>query len=167
MQDLADELGIAKPTLYVHARTKGDILEGIFERVIREADEKIKDAVTTLALPEDQLKAVIVHWTTASIANKAYFMVFLADGRELPPRVTRYFRRWSGDVVDRIRDIIRAGQKRGDFDPTIDPTAATFGIIGASVWSSQWFSSDGPLSADDLADNLYRMLLAGLRQANG
>jgi TetR/AcrR family transcriptional regulator, cholesterol catabolism regulator len=162
MQHLADELGIAKPTLYAHARTKGDILEGIFERVIRDADEKLQATEAEAGHPEEQIRAIVFHWTHAAISTRAYFKVFLADERELPPRLARYFRRWAAEVIERIRTIIREGQRRGIFDPTIDPTSATFGIIGASVWASQWYSDEGPLSADDIAESLYRMMMHGL-----
>jgi AcrR family transcriptional regulator len=165
MQHLADELGIAKPTLYAHARTKGDILEGIFERVIRDADEKLKATEAQGERPAEQIRAVISHWTTAAICTRANFKVFIADERELPPRVARYFRRWSGEVIERIRQIIRDGQRRGDFDSSIDPTAATFGIIGASVWASQWYSDEGPLSADDIAESLYTLMMHGLSRS--
>jgi AcrR family transcriptional regulator len=162
MQHLADELGIAKPTLYAHARTKGDILEGIFERVIRDADDKLKATEAEGDRPAEQIREVISHWTKAAISTRANFKVFMADERELPPRVARYFRRWSGEVIERIRQIICDGQRRGDFDASIDPTAATFGIIGASAWTSQWYSDDGALSADEIAESFYTMMMHGL-----
>lgn len=164
MQDLADHLGIAKPTLYVHAKSKLEILEGIFERVMRESDARMEEA-KTLPRPTEQLDALIRYWTRTAIALSAHYKVFFADERELPPRLVRYYRRWSSEGFSSLRDIVVQGQRAGDYDPELDPTAVAFAIIGVTNWTARWFHTDGARTPDEIADTYCRLIGNGLAVA--
>ena len=161
MQDLADALGIAKPTLYARTKSKAQILEGICERVLRAADARVEEA-RGLGRPPEQLEALISAWTEIAVSMPAHYRVFFADERELPPHLSRYFQRWSSETFGAIRAIVVEGQRSGDFDGGLDPTAVAFAIVGVTVWTARWFTPDGSLSVDGLAKTNCRLLLDGL-----
>jgi hypothetical protein len=39
---------------------------------------------------------------------------------------------------------------------------ATFGTLGAMLWIKNWYKDDGPLSIDEISDELVNFVLKGL-----
>lgn len=161
MQDLADRLGIAKPTVYAHAKGKTEILEGIFERVLRDVDARVARAREE-DTPAQQLQYLIISLTEAGSQLRAQYKVFFADERELPSRLVRYYRRWSAETLGQIREVIREGQRRGELEADVDPTVAAFALIGLANWTARWFDPDGRLSIEEVAAAHWRILSSGL-----
>ena len=50
---------------------------------------------------------------------------------------------------------------RGDARADVDPTAATFFLLGALNWVYQWYKVDGPLSEEQLATELISLFTKG------
>src|SRR5271154_4897270 len=75
MQDLADAVGVAKPTLYAYVGTKPSLLEGLFDRVLGYAEDLIAEAGAQPD-PRDRLRAVIAAWTGTAINRTDYYRVY-------------------------------------------------------------------------------------------
>jgi hypothetical protein len=57
-----------------------------------------------------------------------------------------------------LRDGVDTGVFRADLDPVV-----TYRFLRDSVWVAvRWFSADGPLSADQLADHYLTMIFEGI-----
>lgn len=161
MQDVADELGITKPTLYVHASTKTKILEGIFEWVMKEGEEALLDA-SQQPFPEEQLRVLLVRWTRAAASRQAYYHVFAAHMPDLPRASARYYMRWSAEVVERVRGMIIAGQRKGTFRSDVDPVVAAFSVVAIPNWTARWYKPGGKIGLDDVIDQQWRLIMGGL-----
>lgn len=164
MQGLADHLGVAKPTLYAHADSKAKILEGIFELVVSEVDAGLEQA-RSLESPTDQIEAIIRNWILGSVRLRSHYIVFVSDERELPPRLVRYYRRWSAELNEVVRGIIRAGQRAGEFDSSLDVTTASFSIVAVATATARWFNPEGRSSLEEVAETCRRLLINGLATA--
>lgn len=162
MQDLADRLGIAKPTLYALGGSKVEILGGIFERVLREVDDAL-DRIERLEDPAGRLEAVVLLHTRMSIQMRAHLLVFLGDGRELPPGTRDRFRIWEESYVAAVRTIISDGQDSGVFRTDVDATVLCMAIMGATNWTARWYDPAGPLSVEALAGTHWAVLMDGLK----
>lgn len=161
MQALAEALGIAKPTLYTHARSKMEILERIFGRVLNEA-QSVVDAAAALDDPVEALRLVVAEQTRLAVRYRAYYGVFHGDQRELPAPLSRKYRQWSRSYVQAVCDIVARGQDAGRFRADIDPRAAAYGIIGMTNWSAHWLQPSGRLSGRAVGQQYGALLLEGL-----
>jgi AcrR family transcriptional regulator len=165
MQDLADRLGIAKPTLYVHGRSKSAILEGIFERVMRESEAALVEA-EELPLPGERIREFLLRWTEVATRIQAHYQVFFNHERDLPAPSARYYRRWAEEVFHRVRDMVADGQRVGAFRADLDATLVSFTIVALPNWTARWFAN-GRLSAGEIGQQQWDLLSRGLEPRLG
>ena len=161
MKDIADQLGITKPTLYARTKSKLEILEGIFTHVLESAEKKVQEA-NELATPLERVTMIVHFWTKNAVELQAQQHVFMGDERELPPRLMRYYRRWSSECQVALRDWIAEGQRTGVFRKSLDPVVTSFAIIAMTTWTARWYRDDGPLTPDAIADSYCDLVLPGL-----
>lgn len=161
MQDLADALGIAKPTLYTHATSKLEILGRIFDRVLLEA-QQVLDEAAQHADPLASLRAVIVGQTRISVAYRAYYGVFHGDQRELSTPLRRKYRTWSRQYVETLRGVISRGQGSGVFRADVDALVTAYSVIGMTNWAARWVRPKGRLTVDEVAEEFTTLLMDGL-----
>ena len=60
-------------------------------------------------------------------------------------------------VRDTLRELRAAGRLRD-----IDPTVATFSLIGTILWLPRWFRQNGRLSQEQVANEIATIALGGL-----
>jgi AcrR family transcriptional regulator len=161
MQDLADRVGIAKPTLYAYVGNKSFLLEGIFDRVIAHAEDFVAEARTT-PTPAERLDTLIELWTRGSVLDVSYYRVYFGCEHELSEEARARMRRRLAALFADIRDLIAEGQKAGVFDSTLDPKVMTFAIVWMCTGAGNWFSSDDRLTWEQVADQFVRLIRGGL-----
>ena len=61
-----------------------------------------------------------------------------------------------------LRGIIAAGVESGEFRP-VDPRIAGIALTSVLNWAYVWYSPNGELSTDQLADQFADLLITGLR----
>src|SRR3546814_14939490 len=113
MADLADNLGISKPTLYTIAKGKRQILEAIVETWMNGANEILDEAAMD-PNSNERIPKLVLGWATYAWANKAFLKVFLAEEDDLPPAQVRRCRQWSLDAYSRVRSLVSDGQANQD-----------------------------------------------------
>jgi AcrR family transcriptional regulator len=162
MDDLAERVGIAKPTLYVHGRTKAAILEQIFARLTAHAQQTVDEAAA-LPTTSERLYSLMRAWThSAAALHSSYWQVWFSETNELEPEAAERIREATAKVVHDIRDIVVQGQERGEIDPGLDPTVATYSMLGTVLWTPKWFQAGGPIDLDVVIDMNFKIVSEGL-----
>lgn len=162
MQDLAEALGIAKPTLYSYTRSKAEILGRIFDRVLAEADT-VTNAAIALGDPLDGLRHMVAGQVRLSVAYRAYLGLFHGDQRELPANLRKKYQRWSHRYVNTIRELVARGQDLNLLRTDLDSIVVAYAIIGMTNWAARWLRPRGPLPVSTVADELTAIILDGVR----
>ncbi|QEC49725.1 TetR/AcrR family transcriptional regulator [Baekduia soli] len=161
MQDVADAVGIRKASLYHHVRKKEDLLFAIHDGLI---DELIADTlaiVSSSQSPSDKLRDILRSTMRFVARNREGVTVFLHE------RAAVSGERWDAIVAKRnfyesmVRGIIADGVSSGRFID-VSPEIAARGLLAMANWGYTWFRSDGPLSADEVADIFATIALRGL-----
>lgn len=161
MQDLAEALGIAKPTLYSYTHSKAEILGRIFDRVLSEADA-VTDAASDLPDPVDGLRHLVAGQVRLSVTYRAYLGLFHGDQRELPTNLRGKYRRWSQHYVDSICELVVQGQAKGRIRSDLAPIVVAYGVIGMTNWTARWLRPRGPLPVSTVAEHLSTTILDGI-----
>lgn len=161
MSEIADEVGMRKPSLYHHVRKKEDLLFAIQEQLIDELIDKTMAVVSTSRNPEEKMRDVLREAVGLVARHRDGVTVLLRERRAVTGE------RWAELMVKRdfyekmVGRIITEGIADRRF---IDLPAqvATQAILGIANWSSTWFEPEGELSADALAEMFAQIALDGL-----
>lgn len=162
---IAQEVGLLPGSLYAHITSKERLLLEIIEQGV---DEFLAAAAEAVAVegpaPERLRRAVRGHMTIIAASRDRTGIVFhqwralTGADRE---RVLAKRRAYEQYFVD----ILQSGVSEGTFHAQLDSRFAVLVILGALNWAPEWFSPSGTRTADEVADRVSELLLAGLQVA--
>lgn len=161
MTEIADELGIRKPSLYHHVRKKEDLLFAIHQQMIDELIEHTMPVFSSSDSPATKLRGVLRVAMGFVSRHQDGVTVFLAEQRSLSGD------RWNEIVLKRdfyekmVKSIIVEGTVSKDF-VDVPPTIAAKAVLAMANWGYTWFRPDGPMAADEIADRFADIALRGL-----
>jgi TetR/AcrR family transcriptional regulator, cholesterol catabolism regulator len=162
IQDVADELGMLKGSLYHYIDSKQDLLFAIIEDVHRRTMDELEQWLTLEGGALVRLRAFLHGQVLGYCRNVQRVGVFLQDLRSLSEEQRARILS-ERDRYDRVvRDLIRAGQEEGVIDPDVDPKLAAMAIFGMLNWISTWWRPDGPSTPEQVADEFTDLALSGL-----
>ena len=162
IQDIADNLGILKGSLYYYIRSKEDLLNEILWGVHDDALANIQRVEEVKGDALQKVRAFITLHITFNIENLVKMGVFFHDFRSLSKeRRQRIIE--ARDLYDKIlRDLIADGQREGLVCPDVDPKMASMAALGMCNWIYQWYRPRGRLRPDEVAGQFADLVIAGL-----
>ncbi|WP_162322198.1 TetR/AcrR family transcriptional regulator [Nesterenkonia haasae] len=163
IQDISDELGLLKGSLYYYISTKEDLLFEIIQSYHEETRAYFDDIVQSTLPVVDKLRTFIETETAHTAHHLAKSSLFAREWRSLTAehREVIVAERDRHDAF--VRECIIAGQESGEFRSSLDPRLAAFGILGMVTSVYRWYREDGPSSAEEVGQAFAEMLISGLR----
>lgn len=162
IQDIADEVGLLKGSLYHYVASKEELLYLVVKdpitRVYRKL-EKIADGKGSAR--EKIVRAIAVH-LEAFDSHYPHLFVYIREMDSLYARLKdkiaespkHYERLW--------HRILREGMKAGELRDDFDVKVVTYAILGAMNWMYKWYEQNGRLSIREVANMYARTFLDGL-----
>jgi AcrR family transcriptional regulator len=161
MQDIAAAVDLKKASLYHHVSSKQEILVDLLDKAL---DILILNMQTVVEqdIPADQkLRLAIRSYLNTLTDNPGLTSVLLLEHRSLEeeyrqrhiPRRDTYEKFWN--------EILQQGIAQGVFD-CAETKMAVKSILGLANWTIMWFSPDGRLSPEEIADLSTDLVLNGL-----
>jgi AcrR family transcriptional regulator len=160
VSDIARALGMTKAGLYHYFSSKEALLFEIMMFGLERVHDEVLVPVRAIRDPEVRLRQLIVRH--ARITTRARGAVTV-ETRALPPAQRLKIERRMRIYVDLVRDTIAEIAKTGRLRD-VDPTVATFSLIGMILWFPRWFRHGGRLTPEIAADEIANMALGGLLQ---
>jgi AcrR family transcriptional regulator len=161
MDDIAAEVGVAKPTLYHYFPSKDDILHAIHEEFIDLLISRHEARRGRGLRPEQLLLEAMADILELMETHRGHVRVFFEHHRELPAEARGPIR-LKRDRYERIvEDLIREGIELGVLRQT-DAHLAALATFGMCNWAYQWYRSDGPLRSREIAYQFWNYLIYGL-----
>jgi len=163
MSEIADELGMRKPSLYHHVRKKEDLLYAIHEQLIEELIEETTAVIVGDKTPSELLHDVLLVNMRFVARRKDGVTVFLQERRAVTGE------RWEALVARRDRyermlhQVIADGIAAGAFID-VPPDIAARGVLAMANWGYTWFQPDGRLTAEQVAETFAAIVLSGLER---
>lgn len=161
MVEIAEEVGMRKPSLYHHVRKKEDLLFAIHEQLIDELIEQTMAGLSTAPTPEEKVRAVLRVCMSFVARHRDGVTVFLHERRAVSGR------RWTELVVKRdfyermVSRVIADGIDAGAF-VSVPPDIAARGVLAMANWGYTWFNPHGKLSAEAVSEIFADIALNGL-----
>ena len=138
MSAVAKLANTSKSNIYHHFRNKHDLYLAIMKRVVRHSAlllDTIEETPGTYArrladFAAGQLENMLSHKRGMQLILREA----LGGGSERGSEIANYA---MAEVFNRLRDMIRNGQKKGELRPDVDPTLAAFMIVAANTFFFQ------------------------------
>jgi len=161
MQDIAVAVNLQKASLYHHVSSKQEILFDLLNRGLDLLITEVEEAVGEPGSPDERLRKATCAYLSTMTEYQDLSSVLLLEYRSLEPDYhDRHIPR--RDRFEQIwRDLIQEGMEAGIF--TCDhPSLSARALLGVLNWTVTWFRSDGPMSAEEIADQISNLFLMGL-----
>ena len=162
LQDIADEVGILKGSLYYYIDSKEDLLFGITETIHRLAADNADLAAGVDGTCADRLRFLVERHVASFGVNLEMIRVFYTDHGALGPERRRHVMGERRRYEQFARGLITDGQRAGEFCPDLDARVANNAILTMVNTIYMWFDgTNGDLEA--IARQYAAMVLGSLR----
>ena len=161
VDDIAERLGVSKPTLYYHVGGKQELLGASFSRALDAYSNAVEDTAVSGVTGRERLHQVVQKYVeiTTTVHGRCLHRV---PDVELTPQVRDRLRAVKRKVDARIRDLLREGVRDGSLR-SADIRMSTFAISGAMNSIAQWYAPSGKLSPEEIAERLWDSFAEGMR----
>lgn len=161
LADIAEELNISKPTLYYYFKNKDEIL---FE-CHRLGIEAITDGETPMPAAgacsaRERLEEFLRRYVRMVIDDFGTCLV-MTGTNALEPENRGKVIEGRRKIDQMLRDILHDGMRDGTLDCP-DPKMTAMFVFGAMNWLPRWYSADGTLGVDDLAERLIAFVMRSI-----
>jgi TetR/AcrR family transcriptional regulator, cholesterol catabolism regulator len=162
MGDISAAMGLTKAGLYHHIRSKEELLYEIMSYGMDLFEQKVLNRVMTIDDPLERLRATLKgHVLLVTRDRPKEITVILHESNALKgryrDRINARKKRYVKFLEKTFRELVRSGAARH-----IDPSIATFAMLGMINWIYQWYRPGGRLDETALAETLSDLFLEGV-----
>ena len=162
LQDIADAMGLSRPSLYHYVKSKDELLARLVEDITTDAARQAKALARRTDLdPAGKLDA-LVRWNVRRMAEKPdRFRLVERSESSLPPDLQKAHLDGRRQVLDTFTRVIREGAESGQFRP-VDERTAALAIIGMTNWVAWWYRPGPDHPVQPIEDAITEQALRGL-----
>jgi TetR/AcrR family transcriptional regulator, cholesterol catabolism regulator len=160
LADLAEALGVQKPSLYHHIESKEDLLWDVASAGA-EAFHAALDAVPDDAAAAERIRLALRGHLGVVSAQLDVSTVFVREWRYLTGERLERFVAERRRYEERIRELYADGLERSELRADLDVSAAALLFLSAANWAYTWLRAGS--DTDALADRFAAVLHDGMR----
>ncbi len=162
VQDVADELGILKGSLYHYIDTKEDLLFELVAEVHTEVLQILREVEAETELdPLQRLEVYVRRQVEYNIGNLARISVYYHDLDRLTGERLAYVRSSRRVHADFVAGLIGEAQKKKLSKNPEDPRLLANCVFGTIIWTYKWFRP-GRMSRKAVVDACVGQALHGV-----
>jgi len=158
LEEIAQILGVTKPFIYAHFKSKVKLLGEICAYGITSSQDALQSVLKLDKSPYEKLKLFGGRFSLAVLEGHKQIAIFNREEKNLLPEDLEAINMMRRDFDRDLTNLLREGIKAGQFDID-DPHLAALSIGGLVSWSYVWYREDGRLTQDDLADRMTTLIL--------
>jgi AcrR family transcriptional regulator len=155
LDDIAGKLGVTKPFIYTHFRSKVELLEAICRPTIEMSLAAIADAAAQTGSAADRLFLGVVAFTKVVLTRQANIAVFFREEKNLSAAGLDDINALRKRFDRVLSGLLEEGTNSGEFQ-IADIRVAALAIGGMVSWAYTWYQPGGRLSIDDVGTHMAR-----------
>jgi AcrR family transcriptional regulator len=163
MRELAGHVGIEAASFYNHFDSKESILKEICFRMAHAFFNGVEEAMKEEKTLDKMLAHAIRSHIKVITENLDASAVFFHDWRYLSEPYLGEFKEMRKKYENIFRKILREGMNKKIFEKQ-DETFTVLTIFSSLNWVYEWYDAKGKLSPDQIAENLSKLILDGIRK---
>jgi AcrR family transcriptional regulator len=161
VSDVARALGMTKAGLYHHFDSKEALLFEIMMYGLERVRDEVIIPVRDMPDPEARLRQLIVRHARIATRGQGAVTQLGDEIGALPPGARKQIEQRMRVYVDLIRNTLVELKAVGRLRD-VDPTVATFSLLGMIMWLPRWFRQGGRLDQETVANEIAAFALGGL-----
>src|SRR3954451_23325237 len=161
LADLAEELGVQKPSLYHHIASKEDLLWAVAAEGAT-AFHAALDAVPPAAAASERIRLALRAHLAVVAEQLDVATVFVREWRHLEGERRERFLAERRRYEERIRDLFRDGVKGSELRTDLDVATAALLFLSAANWAYTWLRPGG--NTDEIPSRSSALAVDGMRR---
>jgi AcrR family transcriptional regulator len=157
-RDIAGAAGMSPAALYVHHKSKEELLYLITLNGNQTALARLEGSIACSDDPAEQLRCAVRDFATASARYRTITRVINNELAALSPEHRSEIRALRQQIGDRIIRLIERGLEAGVFQVS-DPTIAATAVMSLGIDVSRWYRDGGRWSPEDVGQHIAEMAL--------
>jgi len=158
LDDIAAELGVTKPFIYTHFRSKTDLLAAICSPTIELSLDAVARAAKGPGSPKDRLYRAIVDFTEVVLSRQANIAIYFREEKNLSPDALQQINVLRKKFDRVLSKLLAEGVASGEFDIK-DVSLSALAIGGMISWAYTWHRPEGRLALDDMCERMADLAL--------
>jgi AcrR family transcriptional regulator len=158
LDDIAAELGVTKPFIYTHFRSKTDLLAAICKPTIEMSMEAIANAAKLPGTATERLRHAIIDFTRVVLQRQANIAIYFREEKSLAPDALAEIDALRKRFDRLLSKLLNEGVASGEF--TIkDVKLAALALGGMISWAYTWHRPSGRLTVDETCETMAELAL--------
>jgi AcrR family transcriptional regulator len=169
MQEIADEAGVAKGTIYLYFRDRDELVEKTFETAMTELGDRIDKVLETGLSFDEKLREAIRVRLAFFRENREFFRLYLS--LRMPEGTPQQQRRQKRTChpqyrtrVQKFADVLKDAMKRGEIRELEQYRLALFVIEGSTAIILERLNEDAPPPEEADVEFMTQLILDGVRK---
>ncbi len=164
MDDVANQIGISKPSLYKHFKSKEDLVGAAMIRLIDGATAQL-DSLPDTFTPKEKLSALLEWALRVRLGGGLPFLPSTSNAvREMLMRNLKYV----GRVIKlngQLEKLVVKAQKDGDLDAGLHPDVILYSYYARSCDPAvEYLQKFSKMDTDTIVENMLRVCFQGLEK---
>ena len=165
MDRVAQEVGIAKGTIYLHYRDKQELLDDVKNSSLDPMVAKMDEIFQSDAPPEKKLQTYPLRYLTYFDERRDLFRILLYEREVTRVQSSRYQSDRYRHLVDSTARVIRDGIRKGIFREIDDARGMAAMFVESNLTiMNQRITTDSPRPVEDDAQLISDLFIRGLKR---
>lgn len=166
-QDIADAVGLTRPALYHYVRSKDELLSQLVSEItVANATDIAGIAGRPGLTPTERLREIVRVTVSRQGQQGERFRLLVRAESDLPEPAAAAYETHRRVVFRSVVEVVKSGITAGEFR-LVDPSVATFGVIGIVNWVAWWYRPGSRRRLDEVGEELADMAVASLAAPDG
>jgi len=158
LDDIATELGVTKPFIYTHFRSKVELLEAICRPTIEMSLAAIAQAAAGMGTATYRLHAGVIAFTKVVLQRQANIAVYFREEKNLSKAGLEEINALRKQFDKVLSQLLQEGSDSGEFTVP-DVSVAALAIGGMVSWAYTWHRDDGRLTVNEVGEKMAELAL--------
>ncbi len=163
VRTIAAAANIEAGSIYYHFASRDEIMRAVLESGVEGARQQVMRAIDEAGAdssPLVRLRAALgAHF---KYTLKEHFSSRLKSIRRLPKRLREQHMKQEREYAAIFAGLLQEAERKGLLRRGFDLSVVRMLAMGALTWAAEWFDPEGEMSADDVTDELMRVISGGI-----
>jgi AcrR family transcriptional regulator len=158
LDDIAGKLGVTKPFIYTHFRSKVELLEAICQPTIEMSMAAIAEAAARPGSASSRLFDGVVNFTKVVLQRQANIAVYFREEKHLSELGLAEINALRKRFDRVLSELLEEGSRAGEFT-VVDVRVAALAIGGMVSWAYTWYQPEGRLTIEEVGQKMAHFAL--------